>query len=50
MSIMENVYFYSKPVRQDNPAWYRLERYENCDVNTVKRSIFARFFGKKRSK
>ena len=55
MSIMENDYFYSRPLRQDRPAWYRLERYEYCDLfdeSTVsaKRGIFSRRNGKKRSK
>ena len=55
MSIMTNDYFYSKPLKQDIPAWYRHERYEYCerfDENTVsaKRGIFSRRFGKKVNK
>ena len=55
MSMMVSDYFYAKQVRQEAPAWYRLERYDYCDridVNALsaKRGLFARLAGKKRSK
>ena len=55
MSTMQNDYFYSRPLQQTTPAWYRLERYDYCETLSessvsAKRSIFSRRIGKKRSK
>lgn len=54
MSIMVNDFFYSRPYREEKPVWYRPERCDYCDQDTLstlsaKRSFFSRS-SKKRSK
>lgn len=53
MSIWDSDYYYTRPIRQEKPAWYRLERYDYCEfsdenVLSAKRGSFARRAGKKR--
>ena len=55
MSNIENEYLYTRQLRQDTPAWYRLERYDYCDfynknAASGKRGIFSRFADRKRRK
>ena len=55
MSIVVNGNFFADTYQQMNPSWYRLERYGYCETLkesalSVKRSLFGRRAGKKRSK
>ena len=55
MSVMENDYFYAKSFRRNSPEWFRLERYDYCDLFdennfSAKRGFFIRRSDRKRSK
>ncbi len=55
MSIWDSDYYYIKEIKQDAPAWFRLERYAYCEQTnennaSAKRGLFSRLAGKKRSK
>ena len=55
MSIMLNDHVTAKDLKPVVPSWFREERYDYCErmessTSSSKRSIFARFAGKKRTK